>query len=622
MFDWKALDNKARIPMVFYGRVSTEHEAQLEALENQIQWYYDQLQKNPNWELVEPVETYLDRGITGTQAKKRPGFLSMIEDAKKGKFKMIVTREVCRFARNTVDTLNYVRELKSLGIQVYFVFDNIKTIQDHDGEFRLTIMATNAQEESRRISERAKAGQYIARNNGVLYGNGNILGYDRIRKRSDPDKRNAIGDRKVPTFAIVPEQAETVRMIFNLYAEGYGLRRIKNQLELLGRKNSKGEVKWFDSTITKVLENPMYIGKQYQGKTTVTDYLTHKIRHNAKEDYVLVEGDFEPIISEELFYKVQSMKKNKSTKDAFGRAYGYKASTDKWIQRLECGCGSGFQRYKWRVNKTTGEEVLGYTCRHRVVDGSAEFRKKKGLPIEDACSMPSMPAWKFDFMAMQIFSVLWGDRQDCILDVYKFIAENYQVDISSQESRGDSLKKEIERYKHKSQALIDLYTDGSITLEQFKEKQGEFKSRLCSLENELKELEPKLKSSDQVTQENLEKIKETLNRLVDYDSEHASDELVANFVDKIVMKTECDVDWYINLKGDAQQFRDAQSSNRKNEPYEIRRDRTNRVQKEYYIKAFTICLGFDEAKAFKQKFGKFIRANQWKDLNLTIFIRK
>ena len=175
MFDWKDLDNKARIPMVFYGRVSTEHEAQLEALENQIQWYYDQLQKNPNWELVEPVETYLDRGITGTQAKKRPGFLSMIEDAKKGKFKMIVTREVCRFARNTVDTLNYVRELKSLGIQVYFVFDNIKTIQDHDGEFRLTIMATNAQEESRRISERAKAGQYIARNNGVLYGNGNIL---------------------------------------------------------------------------------------------------------------------------------------------------------------------------------------------------------------------------------------------------------------------------------------------------------------------------------------------------------------------------------------------------------------------------------------------------------------
>ena len=95
-------------------------------------------------------------------------------------------------------------------------------------------------------------------------------------------------------------------------------------------------------------------------------------------------------------------------------------------------------------------------------------------------------------------------------------------------------------------------------------------------------------------------------RLVDYDSEHASDELVANFVDKIVMKTECDVDWYINLKGDAQQFRDAQSSNRKNEPYEIRRDRTNRVQKEYYIKAFTIYLGFDEAKAFKQKFGKFI----------------
>lgn len=140
--------------MVFYGRVSTEHEAQLSALENQIQWYDDQSKFHPNWNVL---DKYIDEGITGTQAKKRPAFLKMLEDARVGKFDLIVTREVCRFARNTVDTLVTTRELKNIGVEVYFVEDNIWTM-DGDGELRLTIMATLAQEESRKVSERVKAG--------------------------------------------------------------------------------------------------------------------------------------------------------------------------------------------------------------------------------------------------------------------------------------------------------------------------------------------------------------------------------------------------------------------------------------------------------------------------------
>ena len=122
--------------IVFYGRVSTEHEAQLSALENQMQWYDEQLKRHENWTLV---NRYIDKGITGTMAKKRPAFMQMIEDAKTGGFDLIVTREVCRFARNTVDTLEYTRKLKKKGIEVYFVDDNIWTY-DPDGELRLTIM--------------------------------------------------------------------------------------------------------------------------------------------------------------------------------------------------------------------------------------------------------------------------------------------------------------------------------------------------------------------------------------------------------------------------------------------------------------------------------------------------
>lgn len=161
--------------VAIYGRVSTEHEAQLSAFENQQVWYEGIAQQHNDWVIV---DRYYDEGITGTAAQKRPAFMQMLQDAYKGKFDLIVTREVCRFARNTVDTLTVTRELSRLGIEVYFIQDNIWTM-DGDGELRLTIMATLAQEESRKISERVRAGQQISREKGVLYGTGNILGYDR-----------------------------------------------------------------------------------------------------------------------------------------------------------------------------------------------------------------------------------------------------------------------------------------------------------------------------------------------------------------------------------------------------------------------------------------------------------
>ena len=157
--------------VAIYGRVSTEHEAQLSAFENQQAWYEGVARQHEEWAIV---DRYYDEGITGTAAKKRPAFMRMLADARQGKFDLIVTREVCRFARNTVDTLTVTRELSKLGIEVYFIQDNIWTM-DGDGELRLTIMATLAQEESRKISERVRAGQKISREKGVLYGTGNIL---------------------------------------------------------------------------------------------------------------------------------------------------------------------------------------------------------------------------------------------------------------------------------------------------------------------------------------------------------------------------------------------------------------------------------------------------------------
>ena len=148
---------KERI-VAIYARVSTEHEAQLSALENQVQYYDNLMAFHPEWKLY---KTYIDEGITGTSMKKRKNFLQMMDDAEHGKFDLIITREVSRFARNTVDTLQQTRLLKKWGVEVYFTEDNIWTMNDEDGELRLTIMATLAQNESKKTSMRVKAGQIV-----------------------------------------------------------------------------------------------------------------------------------------------------------------------------------------------------------------------------------------------------------------------------------------------------------------------------------------------------------------------------------------------------------------------------------------------------------------------------
>ena len=202
--------------VVIYARVSTEHEAQISALENQLDWYKPFLEIHPEWTLV---GRYVDESITGTSAEKRPEFMRMMEDAKKHKVDLILTREVSRFARNTVDTLQYTRMLKEHGVEVYFINDGIKTF---------------GQDESCKTFIRVKSGQQTAMDNGVYYGNGNILGYDRYEELL-PDKT------KLVEFHINPEQAKTVRLIFDMYLDGCGLVKIKDELERRGYKTSQGK---------------------------------------------------------------------------------------------------------------------------------------------------------------------------------------------------------------------------------------------------------------------------------------------------------------------------------------------------------------------------------------------
>lgn len=351
--------------VVFYGRVSTEHEAQISALDNQMEWYQELASSHPNWTVV---DQYVDEGITGTQAKKRPSFLRMIEDAKSGKFDLIVTREVCHFARNTVDTLSYTRELAKLGVEVYFAADGIWTM-DNDGELRLSLMATLAQEESRKISERVLAGQRMSREKKVLYGNGNILGYDL-------DKANN-------TYVINEEQAETVRMIFEQYATGDGLTKVAKTLMEKGRKDGAGHVNWDASKVTRVLRKATYMGYCVYNRSRTVDYLEHRRVNNTDEDtYVMVKGDFPAIIDEELWYKCNAIRKGRTRhlldENGKPRRYGGTIAKNVWVTKLVCSCGAKFRRCLWQT-KADGTQTWGFEC-YRHTKRSLQFLQQHGLP--------------------------------------------------------------------------------------------------------------------------------------------------------------------------------------------------------------------------------------------------
>ncbi len=516
--------------VVFYGRVSTEHEAQISALENQLQWYDDQARYHPNWNII---GKYIDEGITGTQAKKRPSFLRMIEDARRGRFDLIVTREVCRFARITVDTLMFTRELRNLDIEVFFVEDNIWTM-DGDGELRLSLMATLAQDESRKVSERVRAGQYISRENGVLYGNGNILGYDRVGG----------------TYVINPEQAETVRLIYDLYLQGLGIKRIVNELQRLGRKNASGKVKWEIVMVRRILRNATYKGYIGYNKSRTNNYLDQKrINNNNLDTYVYKKGDFEPIISEEQWdacHKImQSRTKTFVDSNGHERCFGHQTSSDPWLRKLKCHCGGGFKRYKWRVNKKSGQEVFGYSCYARSMSASRKYLENHGISTDGICDIKGICDWKLEMMAAKIFDDLLPDRAAVIEQVMAMIEKCSSEERSAVHREQDMMQAKITRLETKLLRLVELYADGEIGKEEYHSVRAATQKELDALNAARTETaSPEPIAGDLV---DMAKIRRSLQELLTIEQGNIHKEIIDKFVSRIMPMDNTHFDWVINL---------------------------------------------------------------------------
>lgn len=511
-----------------YGRVSTEHEQQISAFENQQEWYEQEAARHEDW-LV--VARYYDRGVTGTAALKRPAFMQMLDDAKQGKFDLIVTREVCRFARNTVDALSITRMLLNLNIEVYFIQDNIWTMSG-DGELRLTIMATLAQEESRKVSERVRAGQNISRKNGVLYGTGNILGYD----------------RKGDTYVINPEQAYSVRKIFELYANGLGYQKICNELIRLGCKNASGKIQWSVERIGRILRNATYKGYICYNKSHSNNFLEQKRINHRDEEFVCVKGDFEPIVSEELWDRCREIRLRKSAaqRDENGktRKFGRKEPQSVWSDLLRCSCGSAFARFLWRTNED-GKKIYGYECYRQKRSATASYLRKHGLDESIVCEEKSIPGWHLDLMAYIIFNNVWGDQKEAVLLACQMIEECAVAEQRASGTVAEGLKRRMDRLKKQQAGLREMRALGDITREEFQQDNQRLQLELDALEKQLSDLDSGTGSPESPI--DMERIKATLNRWVDLSEPVIPDAMIEQHIRQVVVEGPNVFNWTLNL---------------------------------------------------------------------------
>ena len=574
-------DRDRQRSVVFYGRVSTEHEAQLAALENQMQWYEDQAKYHPNWTVL---KSYIDRGITGTQAKKRPAFMEMLNDAKYHKFDLIVTREVCRFARNTVDTLVITRQLKEIGIEVYFVEDNIWTM-DNDGELRLTIMATLAQEESRKTSERVRAGQKISRDNGVLYGNGNILGYDRL------------GD----TYVINEDQAETVRVIYDLYLKGNGFNKIVNELVRLKRKDSSGLVRWDATKVSRILHNATYKGYQGYYKSHKNNHLDQKTIVNRDEDtYLYVKGRFTPIISEEVWDKCKALRESKltlrKTQEGKLERTGTRTSEDIWAKRLICRCGHRMRKDRWHVNKKG--LTYGYKCYNVLNNGSKQTRIDAGLDADKYCDMGTIADWKFDLMLRELLKALNLNNDDLIKKAYNQFENSYTKETKEARELRDAEAK-LRKIRIKLENLTEMRVNGEIDKQEYSSLKAKINGEMLIAEKEIDDikrvaLEEERKTTPLVS---IDVFRSIAVEDPDFTKPIRHSALVNTMIKKIVPNTSLDFKWYLNL-------------------YPKRDDAGDEDYKE--VVEFTI--DYDVAKDFRNNRGEMLRQNHWKDLTVRVMI--
>lgn len=368
MQELKGLEASAKLRVCAYARVSTDNEEQLSSYQAQVEHYTSYIQNNPAWEFV---EIFSDEGISGTNTKKREGFNRMIDECMAGKIDMVITKSISRFARNTLDTLKYVRQLKEKGIAIFFEKEQVNTL-DSKGEFLITLLGSLAQEESSNLSQITKMGiSYRFQEGKVLVNHNKFLGYS----------KNENGE-----LVIVPEEAEVVRRIYREFLEVKSPYKIAANLQRDGIITGAGGSRWYDSTVIKILRNEKYQGDALLQKTYTVDFLTKKrVKNTGHAAQYYVEDSHPAIISKEEFAAVQAEFERRANLRGYSKTGKSKFTSDyAFSGKVFCGnCGSKFRRTKWGRGKN--EQVVWICINHQIGGNEAcDMKTVKEKALEQA----------------------------------------------------------------------------------------------------------------------------------------------------------------------------------------------------------------------------------------------
>ena len=426
-----------------YVRVSTNHLEQHKSLLNQIEHFEEMIKSNSNWTYI---PGYVDDGITGTSDVKRDNFMKMIDDAKQNKFDLIVTKEISRFSRNTLDSIKYTRELLKYGVAVLFINDNINTALP-DAELRLTIMASMAQDEIRRLSERVKFGMKRAILRGEILGNDMLYGYKK--------------DKNTKKLIVIKDEAEIIRKIYTWYAiDELSINKIVNKLNN-DKILSRNVRKWSVAMITRMIANPKYKGFYCGRKSEVEDYMTKRIKYFKQDEWVMYEDkeNIPPIIDSKLWEIANNRLNKRKKKIIVQEQYLYSG-------KIYCKCHNTlFYRRIFRTNK----KDITWVCSKYLKDG------------KEYCDTANIRESELNYIFKDII-----DKLNIDLNKVVNMLLNYYEKFNINKKDENKLEEDIKRIEIKKDKLLDLKIKDLISDEEFRKRNNSFNEEIVDIKRRMK----------------------------------------------------------------------------------------------------------------------------------------
>lgn len=479
--------NKLRVAA--YCRVSTDSDEQMNSYQAQVHHYTDLIKKNKEWEFV---DIYADSGISGTQSDNRDEFQRMISDANNGLIDIIITKSISRFARNTMDTLKYVRMLKDENIAIIFEKENINTLT-MNGEMLLTILSSLEQQESESLSANTKMGLKMKMKRGELVGQASCLGYD-----YDKEKKKLITNE---------EEAKIVKYIFNRYTSGIGCFVLARELTEMGAKTKKGNITWSDSSVRGIIKNEKYVWDILMGKTFTLDPISKRRLDNfGEEEKYYIKNNHEPIISREQFNKAKEILEKRSRNHNQGRMKKHSLKYA-FSSMMKCAyCGGNITRRRWHSGSDKQKDV--WFCTTAIRKGKKSCPECKAVEekiIENAF--------------VKAFNILCTDNKTIVEE----FLENIEKELQSRDNKKllNKIDVGIRNVENKISKLLNLHLEDQIDKENYEEKYTELKKELQELKTEKKELD-KVEDKEITIKERIgsfRKLFESKEPLIEFDRE-------------------------------------------------------------------------------------------------------